>query len=520
MNREPGHPSRGSLDKPYWFYRAQRDFPDAMYFNGILSAFVASVELDAPVDKGDLTGSLSQWSRCQRRSGSFDEWYPFEGSYVATGFSLACVVLTLILAENDPAWRHWASDEKTRVYSTVKRAVAALAKRSDVYCENQRAIAAAAVRAAAVLYGRQDWEGIAVGMQAELLAHQTPEGWFPEYGGFDVGYSSVLLDYLAISDWLHRDDEIRRAAEKLMRLLVNHVRPDGATGGPLYSRGTEYLLPFGLLYFARLGSASASTILERHTAGSRRVSLAAMDDRYFVEYGYSWALAVALDQGRIHVDPGQAWIDVTSEVISEPYVRVFDHGRWRTWLSPSHGAGFVSQHEEGFRVRDYGALVLLSNRVLTLQTPAVLLAEDRDGLESQLTAVSYRGAAIPLRWGMVPFRVINYLIGMLRLPPAWLARAAKSAFVLGRGGRTDMHVTRQVSWGDDAVAVVYRFPREAAAATIAIGGTHRRRHVPSAHFWANDRLPEGAGLYRIPKDGVASYTLSAAGVATDLEPVC
>ena len=61
---------------------------------------------------------------------------------------------------------------------------------------------------------------------AATLARQTAEGWFPEVGGMDLGYCSVLLDYVMLYCRVTGDRSPLPAMGRLVRFMLPHIHPD------------------------------------------------------------------------------------------------------------------------------------------------------------------------------------------------------------------------------------------------------------------------------------------------------
>ena len=64
-----------------------------------------------------------------------------------------------------------------------------------------------------------------------ILSLQTEDGYFPEYGGADIGYLSVSLACLAEYHALSGDETVIRALENILGFIQFFVHPDGSTGG-------------------------------------------------------------------------------------------------------------------------------------------------------------------------------------------------------------------------------------------------------------------------------------------------
>ena len=115
-----------------------------------------------------------------------------------------------------------------------------------------------------------------------VLEFQDEEGWFPEYGGADIGYLSVAFDMLAEYYWMSRDERVQESLERVVSFLKYFVHPDGTVGGEYGSHNTTCFLPNGLEVMSELGSADAESMLQTLYSGVERNNffLDSVDDRY------------------------------------------------------------------------------------------------------------------------------------------------------------------------------------------------------------------------------------------------
>jgi len=137
-----------------------------------------------------INGGVNFWCKIQRKNGSFDEWYPYEGSFVATAFSTCAISEVLLLLKEKIA----NFDNSLRC---IKKAVDFLSKNVDYTACNQEAGAILAIYNCYLLTSESKYRDLAYKRLNDLSKLQKEEGWFPEYGGPDIGYLSLTIDYLA-----------------------------------------------------------------------------------------------------------------------------------------------------------------------------------------------------------------------------------------------------------------------------------------------------------------------------------
>jgi hypothetical protein len=230
---------------------------------------------------------LEFWSRIQRRNGTFNEWYPNEGSFVATAFSAYAASEAIL--QLDPSQRA----DLAGAITAVARAGNWLARQRERRALNQAAGAAAALYNAYALTG----EGVFASASRTLLEHlrqsQNAEGWFPEYGGADMGYLSLTVAYLAKllrrSGW----EEVEEILEHAVGFLSRFIQSDDSAGGEHGSRTTEYMIPDGFeVLGARLPAAAAiCAAVRRSLARGHGIGPGALDDRYLTYIGYNYLQA-------------------------------------------------------------------------------------------------------------------------------------------------------------------------------------------------------------------------------------
>lgn len=293
LDRSPGSPTYGCFDRPYWHY-AVSDFPCAECQESALTLALLH-EIDDPENPyfhnpailGWTDAAMAYWVACQHPNGSFSEWYPYENSMSTTPFS-AYAFSELLL-------RLPAADlpSRDKVLQALIRAADWLEKSKDLRVANHFAASPLALHNIFLLTGRSHYAQVARRIIGELAALQHPEGWFMEYGGADIGYTSVTIYYLA--DYVRKTDD-PQAMELLTRavdFVWHFVHADGTFGGEYGSRNTEYLIPHGFEIMARRlpQAAAIAGAVRQSLARSRHVACQAFDDRYLTYLSYAYLQA-------------------------------------------------------------------------------------------------------------------------------------------------------------------------------------------------------------------------------------
>lgn len=300
MDRDPGSPTHGCCDRAFWHYRSLTNFAGATWQQLMLPLALLwatprpdNPRLGDPALLAAATAALGFWAGLGHGDGSFDEWYQNERSYCPTAFTAAGAGLTLLTLGEA-----LAPAVRDKALAALERAGAWLAPRANPAVMNQNLAAALAFAALAALTGRPQWREAGRERLALAAARQHAEGWFSEYGGADLGYSSLALDLLAGCDRLDPDGPARAMARPLLAFLANLSGPGPWLPGRLGSRGTAHAFAAGAEHFAA-SDANAAALAGLWRAGHAQGLLAGpgqVDDRYFAyfhlpQFALAWAWA-------------------------------------------------------------------------------------------------------------------------------------------------------------------------------------------------------------------------------------
>jgi hypothetical protein len=304
--RDPNAAAYGAFDRDWWHYKI-RDFPSVILQQGGYALWLAG-RLDRFAVRRDALDRLAAaacrfWNRRAVRRGAFEEYYPAEEGYPPLAFStLAVAKLT-----------HERAVEPGAIEAGAAVAARQLLSRFEGRAANQQVAGLAALA-----WVRRTFPDLAPAERFNAVADRTlalqhEEGWFPEYGGPDLGYLSVTLDCLWDLYDATREDRYRAAAERALRFLSDTVSALGHSFGMHNARNTDYVLPYGIARFAVEPGACAPVarrLIEELYADLDDPGhfLHAVDDRYLCHYtGHSILRAVlALKNGSVVPPAGPA----------------------------------------------------------------------------------------------------------------------------------------------------------------------------------------------------------------------
>ena len=248
MDRDPASNTFGAGDRLFSAWKFT-DFPMARFQE---SAYAVAWLFTNPSSPAPYRGSpallswlaalLKYWRGLQHRDGSFDEAYPCERSLAAVSFTGFYIGEAIELAKASlPA------DETAATLASLSRAAEWLCQHDETHglLSNHLAAAAAALTTIGQLTGEPRFLERARHFLQRIYDHQSSEGWYEEYGGFDPGYQTHGTFYLA-RIWQRTGDvrlleSLRRATE----FLAQFIHPDGSFGGEYGSRNTEFQFPAG-----------------------------------------------------------------------------------------------------------------------------------------------------------------------------------------------------------------------------------------------------------------------------------
>jgi hypothetical protein len=278
IDRNPYRPTYGCLDRQYWHYRTAA-FPSQMYQEGVLPlALVYTRKMPGnrwhldPRVRELAVAAMHFSARSSHRDGSCDDYYPLERALGAAVFSLTAATAAYALLDlHDPtilAWFH-------------RRARWLIEHDESGNLSNHQALAALGLLRVAGITGEPTYREAAAARIDRLLAWQSEEGWFDEYGGADPGYQTVTIDCLAKIREQTGDTALDEPLRRAVAFARHFLHDDGSYAGEYGSRGTYHFYPHGMELLAR-HDADAATLADGFLgalATGRQAHFA--DDRMF-----------------------------------------------------------------------------------------------------------------------------------------------------------------------------------------------------------------------------------------------
>jgi hypothetical protein len=287
-DRDEFSESYGCYDRYYWHYR-QVDFVNARFQEA--SQFLALLYLyNHPQNRFFhkqriyewAASAVKFWTRIQRSDGSFDEYWPFERSFCVTSFTLYATAETCRLIE--------CPTPKDSLYKAAKW----LLVRDNPIVMNQMAASAVALRITGELLEDDEIIDASAKRINYVIENQNSQGFFEEYGGYDIGYQTITLSCLGQYILHTKDEEAKKAALKGFRFLDDKISENGAYDYKNTSRKTQYFYPFGFLVLKE------NDLLQRHLNGLENndvINPSWFDDRYCLPLAIDYLQTAVYDSG-------------------------------------------------------------------------------------------------------------------------------------------------------------------------------------------------------------------------------
>jgi len=466
LDRNPNSPTYGCFDRNYWHYKTQTDFPAATYQHGVLilalcynNRFAGNIYYRNPDLLRYIKAGMAFWSKIQNRDGSFNEWYPNEHSYVATAvttyaISEAWLILKDEIGNNNPGF--------TEISGSIGRAACWLSKNKDEIALNHVAAAVMALHNAYEVCGNARFKEAAQFNIEAMQRYQHGEGWFAEYGGADIGYLSVSIDFLAKYYQKAKDAKAAKLLEKALDFMVYFLHPDGSSGGEYASRNTKYMFLHGLK-IASSEYASARWILEKlsDNAGANPLLMVfeASDDRYFTFFFLGNLLQASLEQGSSQpsglslleftkIFPGSGLFSVKNKNFH--IIGNFKKGGVFKVFSSDRSAPRLFYGDSGY----FGCLA--AGAVISTQyfNGQVLfnIKNDKTGIIIEISQqFCIMDTKLPLVTMLIPFRIFNYTLGHFGGITDYFNRFIKKLVVRKR--KVPLFLKRKLEIRDDVIVI-------------------------------------------------------------------
>lgn len=462
QNRNPLSKSYGCFDRNFWHFKTIIDFPSATYQQvvlGLSRLYVSKTRnnpfhLD-PTIRDSIKSGIRFWCKIQNPDGSQNEYYENDRSFCPTAFTTFAVAKAFLLSKEI-----FSSEEHGLIVEKLMKGADWLSRHSFPEVQNQMIASMNALFYVWEATGNTVIEEAFRKRRQDILSAQNEEGWFPEYGGADIGYCFKSLDLICtyLED---RDDEVMfSAASKLSRFVSAFIHPDGTAGGAYGSRCTEHVFPFGIAFLSDRKVPSAEHMYQwfvEHHADDTVINPNSVDDKYTLYFYFnSYVSAFLIGKERQHTPtaPQEKWPRV-QRFNNCGLLRCESEGTilWLNWKKK----GVSSLYHLGRLIfNDTGYLIRLSNGVLcatqTLDPYATMeLVNGDNSLKISIEGRAGRfDDSMPLCKWIVPFKLVCKTLLRFDKISYWFNTALKRHKIM-KQHPVPVRVIRKVNLSGDRV---------------------------------------------------------------------
>ena len=252
INQNEIHPLYGVSDRKFWAWRTI-DFGNATNQGSaegitmLLEANLWPYENDYEIMVTRIKSLFSGTKKLMRKNGSLEESFPFEQSWCVSA------LVSYNLAGALKNFSKYLEDDVNKEFLSLILAIqkfVILNPEKHAKISNHLAVATASLYRAYELTGSNKTLNQAQNYLETLMNYQNHDGGFQEYYGFDPGYQTLTMDYLANMYIDNKIEILKPVINKSLELLNYFVMPDGTFGGKFGSRGTQVYYPGGIARLA------------------------------------------------------------------------------------------------------------------------------------------------------------------------------------------------------------------------------------------------------------------------------
>ena len=430
-------------------------------------------------------------TRLQHTNGSFDQAFPFEQSYGATGFLLYPLIEAARLVEAE-----LTAGERSALEQTTRRAADFLCQHDERHglISNHLAGAALSLAVAAERFAEPRFDEAASKLVDGLLDRQSPEGWFPEYDGADPGYQTLSLDYLSLLAERRPSARLSLALDRAVEFLSWFVQPDHTFGGVYGSRRTSLVYLGGL---ARLSVRNATAAAMCQVLGSAMgkgdiAGPSSMDAGNLAPLLTSTAAALPLlpagagDRAALPCARDNAHQDFPAAGL---YVRSSPNYFVVCGAANGGTVTMFSRTDHRLLLDDGGYVCETSAGVrLTTQTTPTRATAAANAIDIDVPFVRMP-TALPTPGRFILLRIANLTLMRNLAFGNWLKRRLVR-LLMRHGGDTSLRLARRITFDDHAVAIEDRIenPEGLSLAWMRGGQSFSSIHMASAGYFHGARL--------------------------------
>lgn len=231
---------------------------------------------------------LTFWSKSQYADGSMDEWYKGERGFAAVAFSTHTVARTLAIMENTIS-----KDIYALVKKKIKKTAYWLVNHDDLFKTNHEAVAVCALAWAGSVLQDNSIKDHAYKKLNSIIRVQSEEGWFPEVGYMDIGYTFLTLEFILMAMNLWGDYRYIEPFRRAFDFVCEWIHPDLTVGEEYSICHNTYISRIAIILMSSFSNRAAylRKRLEEETVGPKGYAPTLVDDLRLLRYSYQPLLA-------------------------------------------------------------------------------------------------------------------------------------------------------------------------------------------------------------------------------------
>lgn len=452
QDRDPSSPTCGCFDRRFWAWKLV-DFPEATFQRHVYPlAMLAQDPASRLYKRADVLDAIQSGLRfaisIQHRNGSFDQAFPFEQSWGATAFLLQPLLAAFELVRAD------LGGDAAHIAMRLSASAEFLRNRRERHgtITNHLAGGAHALYEAARVLKDARARDAADALVADIVASQSPEGWFPEYGGADPGYQTLCLHYLAEILRVAPEPALAAAIGRGLEFVQWFVHPNGTLGGVYGSRRTRVAYPGGFALLAgdfpiaaaiaaALASAAADeagVTVQTVDAGNLAPLLTSLVRSLTAPPGNGAAAVLPRDRESASVDFADAGLHVRS---TPRYYAIVGSGNGGTLTAFDRSTGARLTEDGGYTG------LLDDGRVVTSQVTAKHLVTATPESVTVEAVFAEMPRRVPTPAQFLILRILNLTV-MRSLAIGNAIKRALVARLIAPQARVPISVDRQFTFGD------------------------------------------------------------------------
>lgn len=496
LNRNFLSLSYGSFDRAFWHYRTNDlscaryqeavltlallyayDFPDNVYYNN-------KKVLDW------VNGSLKFTLSIQNNDGSFNEWYINERSFVATAF------LAAALAEAMTVLGRKNILEYDRLSAALVKSAAWLSNHSEELVFNQLAGGVLALAKIGRLTGDESFAAAAKTKLTIIKKNQSADGWWSEYGGPDIGYLSLMVDYLVKYYQLESSADVLNMIKRAGAFTVNFLQPNLTAGGEYMSRNTEYLIPSGFAYLADLDENAKIITAFNQTAlkAAAGVGPANLDDRYLCYILYNW-----LEAGLSLLKQNDGAVDIDNYLKNRRLDKFFASAGLRVRQTDKYY--FVANLYKGGVFRLYAPGGSFIDSGIEIKGNKRLLANALDygnKIKNEAGRLEVQGALKPVKEALMKtplallFKTWQFLFGRLAWPQVLLKNFLRKKMITYKNS-AGISFKREFIFSEESLLVNDEVSAPVLEKDFKVGQKTSYNFIPSSKYFTSQEVSQKDG---------------------------